>query len=445
MSPQLVLLVAAPLVFALLVRGLRDPLRTLLPAYAALVPFGSGLVLPIGLPSPYRSVSTLIGLALVLGLLIRLVRGDNSLTRMPAQVPVWLLFLGLAGTSAYWSLNKQVTADGFFVLASLISLFVLLALARPDPIATRRAELALLLGGVVAACYGFTQFIVGALPTSEQSGPRFGRDLLGANHTAAALLLPLAIALGRATTSSSRRGRLASIGAALLLLAAILLSGSRGALIAAALTFLVLMLHGPRRRGLLFGLALVIVLGVGVVLTATPGGVGARQTREDSSGRSEIWRVGLASCEAHCLTGSGWGTFSKVYADTQVSVPDAKVLRRGTFYEPHNIWLLVGIETGLLGLVLVAIGLGLAVRGAIRLPRQVRGPPLAALLGTLLTAVFLSNLEFKYFWMAIAFVTLTGHAQGVPPSAGLTARPAPASAARPAASRADLTPTPSLH
>jgi hypothetical protein len=36
-----------------------------------------------------------------------------------------------------------------------------------------------------------------------------------------------------------------------------------------------------------------------------------------------------------------------------------------------------------------------------------RGPPVAALLGTLVSSIFLSNLEFKFFWAVLAYVTIS--------------------------------------
>jgi uncharacterized membrane protein YiaA len=41
-----------------------------------------------------------------------------------------------------------------------------------------------------------------------------------------------------------------------------------------------------------------------------------------------------------------------------------------------------------------------------RLPRSVRGPPLAALLGTYQASLFLSNLGYKFYWMAFLLVAL---------------------------------------
>ncbi|MCA1670863.1 MAG: O-antigen ligase family protein, partial [Actinobacteria bacterium] len=143
------------------------------------------------------------------------------------------------------------------------------------------------------------------------------------------------------------------------------------------------------------------------VLVFNPAGLGERQvTSEGSSGRAEIWAVGLSACPTYCLTGSGWGTFPVVYKMEQASVPEARVLRRGVANQPHNIAMLAGIEAGVLGLLLVVVGLGLTLADALRLPAALRAPPVAALFGTFVSSFFLSNLEFKFFWMVLAYVAL---------------------------------------
>jgi O-antigen ligase len=127
-----------------------------------------------------------------------------------------------------------------------------------------------------------------------------------------------------------------------------------------------------------------------------------------SSGRTDIWRVGLAACPQYCPFGAGWETFPLVYAKTQALVPDAEVLvGKGGSYQAHNVILLVAIELGLPGLILLLAALGFTVADAARLPRSLRGPPLAALLGTFVAAMFLSNLEYKFFWMALTVVALS--------------------------------------
>ncbi|HET9518206.1 MAG TPA: O-antigen ligase family protein, partial [Actinoplanes sp.] len=405
MPPELAV-AALPLVAAFLVTGFRRPMALLLPAYAVTVPFGS--LLSTGLSPPWDSVSTWLGFALVAALGARVLGGRSTSAPLPATVPVWLLFLGLAGASALWSVSPQITQIAFRNLAILVVLYVVVALTPIDRPGLRRIETAILLGGVAAAAYGIFQFVTGTLPVSVEGGGggRFGRDLLGANNTAAALVLPLAVALVRAVDGPTVGVRRAHAAAGAALLFAILLTGSRGGLLAVAVcvvTALVVVREGRARLG---RYAAVAVLAVGLVLVVQPGGIGSRTDSTSSSGRVDVWKVGLHACQTHCLAGSGWGTFPRVYQLELPKVPDARILQRGVAYEPHNIWILIGVEAGVGGLLLVLLGLGVTVRHALRLPPELRGPPLVALAGTLVASFFLSNFEYKFFWLTLTYVLL---------------------------------------
>jgi O-antigen ligase len=144
-----------------------------------------------------------------------------------------------------------------------------------------------------------------------------------------------------------------------------------------------------------------------------PGGLTTRtyESPTSSSGRTDIWRVGLTACDDYCLTGSGWGTFPTVYAETQASVPNAGVLVGEGNYQPHNVWLLLGVELGVAGLLLFGLALAVTWREASRLTQAHRGPPLAVLAGMLLGLGFLSSIEFKFFWMVLIYVALCRHVE----------------------------------
>lgn len=399
----------APFALVYLVASFKEPLRVALPVYVLLLPFGSGL--RVG-PSPFGSLSSLAGLVLTAALLAQLMTSATSRARLPVAVPVWLMFFGVAAASTFWSIDGGETLRAVIVLGSLVALYALLAvsgIARQDLL---RTETAIIVGSLVAVSYAILQAaLLGGLPSSAEGAPRFGNGLLGPNNQAAALLLPFAICLSRSVARPGSWARAAHAAAAVVLLVGVLLTGSRGGLVAVVVTLVVTVLLTPGgRRSLLVGSAFGLAA-LAVVLVLNPGGVGSRQVnqQESSSGRTEIWRVGLHACETVCLTGSGWGTFPTVYAEERASVPDVRVLRRGTAFEPHNLWLLAVVEVGFLGLLLMTAGLLLPIRDGLRLPTALRGPPVAALAGLIVAGVFLSNLEFKFFWIVLAYVALAGN------------------------------------
>ena len=402
----------ALLALALSVACLRQPMRVALPLYAALIPFGERLSLG---GSPFTSLGSLVGVLLGLGLLLQLAVGRRTAPRLSPSVPIWLLFLATAAATTLWTLDLAATLSGVAVLASLIVVYVLVALSPADRQVLRRTENGLLAGGVAVVCYGLVQlFVLGGFPNTKTGIPvastsgRFGNDLLGPDIESITLLLPFLIALNRAF--SERRGRAWHGLVAALMLLGILMTGSRAGTLAAAVVVLVLAWTAPRqvRRGLLVTFVVGGLLGA-VIWVFHPAGIADRTyaSATSSSGRTDIWKVGAAACTRYCGPGAGWGTFPDVYAATQATVPGARVLvgPQGS-YQAHNLWLLIGVELGAVGLVLFVTGLVVAAAEAARIPRTLRGPPLAALVGLCVGVFFLSSMEFKFFWMVMIIIAM---------------------------------------
>jgi O-antigen ligase len=395
-----------PLLVAYVIAVLRDPLRWALPPYAMSLPFSS--LFSIG-PGPFGSASSLLGMLLGAALLLQMVTTRRSSPRLSMTVPIWLAFLALTGLTYLWSINRTATEDGVLVLASLVILFVALALSRFDRTALRRFEVAVIAGGVLVVCYGLYQLLfAGGLPSTIGGTPRFGDDLLDANNQAAALLLPLAIAASYAL-NGARASRLVHAAATGLLALGILLTGSRGGLIASIVVIAAVLALAAGRRTLKIAVATTAVVLLAVVLVVRPFGVGDRlfDRGNTSSGRTDIWIVALHACEEYCLFGAGWGAFPLVYQERLSEVPEAEAEGGRPAYETHNIFLNALVEAGVLGLILMVLGLGVGLRTALRLPTGLRGPPAAALLGHLVSSFFLSNLEYKFFWAMLAYIVIS--------------------------------------
>jgi O-antigen ligase len=402
-------LALSPLVIAYVVACFRNPLRYALPPYCVLIPFGSAFKV---VPGAFGGASSLLGLLLGTALVTQLVTTRRASARLPLAVPVWLAFLALSGFSLFWSIAPGASFLDFRVLASQVLLVVALVLMRFDERTLRLFATSLMAGGLAVVLYGFAQItLLGGLPgkrTGPGDGPpRFGDDLLGANNEAAALLLPLAIAASR-TLSESGRSRWIHGTITLLLFVGILMTGSRGGLLGAATVFIVVLWLADARRAFKVTVTLSAAVLVAVVLIFQPGGLGQRQVDNgtDSSGRTDIWLVGAHSCSQYCFFGAGWGDFPTVYEQELASTPEARVQPRGATFEPHSIFLLAVIELGLPGLVLLLVGLGVSLVSAWRLPAAMRAPPLAALLSTMVSSFFLSNMKYKFFWAVIAYVAV---------------------------------------
>jgi hypothetical protein len=405
------LVVLAPIGVLCALVCLRKPLSVALPAFAASIPFGS--LLSIG-HSRFGSLSSILGLLVLIGLLLRLMVVRTQRAPLSGTVFLWLGFLAVAATTAFWSLSPSLTANGVLEIGSLIGLYALVSWNQADREIVHRVEQGLIAGGLAAVGYGVVQLtLLGGFPNDvpgQPPGPgnRFGNDLLGPNNNAVAFLLPFCICLHRSATAPRASTRRWHAVFAFLIFVGIVMTGSRGGMLAAALCMLVLFLAAPRGRRVL-GIYFVTAVVAGLVaFLFHPFGLAQRDvSTTSSSGRTSIWKVGLAACPEYCRLGSGWETFPIVYARTQPTVAGADVLAgQGGSYQPHNVILLVAIELGIPGLLLFFAALGLIAVEAFRLPRPARGPPLAALLGTYQASLFLSNLGYKFFWMAFIMIAL---------------------------------------
>ena len=236
-----------------------------------------------------------------------------------------------------------LTLSGIGVLASLVITYVLAALSPADRSILRRTENGLLAGGVAVVCYGLFQLtVLGGFPNGKSLG------------------LPAAVSSGR--FGNDLLGP--DIESISLLLPRI---------IALSRAFTRVRNWPPAR----------VRRGGGVHAAWDPDD---RIADRDAGGRCRGAAAGVAVL----------GT------DRHLEGRRGRVTKY--FYQAHNLWLLIGVELGTPGLLLFTAGLGAAAAEALRIPRELRGPPMSALVGLCVGVFFLSSMEFKFFCMVLIVI-----------------------------------------
>jgi putative inorganic carbon (hco3(-)) transporter len=435
----LVVLTLAPLGYFFVA----SPLRTILPVYAAILPIGSALKLSIPLPSPFNTVSSVLGMVVVVCLLLHLVL-YRRFTSPGLQPAVWLLFLSWQALTVFWAVDAGVATSGIVIAAPLVLMVVLIGFTSASDHDLAVLKLAIVLSGAIVGLFALFLIATGKpLPThgvSQRFSIVANPQDTDPNILAASLQLPLALSLelilvGQRRWLSSWAWRAVGVVTVALCLTAILLTGSRGGTLAALVTFGLVLFYANRipgvkriARGIVAaGVAILSLLGLIAFLTlrfmpqsplegVLSADVVHRLTSESSSGRAQIWTTGLLACERDCAWGAGLENFPIVYNQQQAFSAVTKNV--GANRPAHDVYLQLAVESGVVGLTLFLLAV-LAEWLALAKPEmRMLGVALKpALAGLLVANMFLSAIWFKYFWLVfiVTGVTISSPSRHVAP------------------------------
>lgn len=273
---------------------------------------------------------------------------------------------------------------------------------------------AFLTGAVVSVTYGL---LVAPPVAAGQDIGRLGGAGVDANELAALLVAALVIAAAFAATS---RGapiwRATCLGIVGFCLAGIVLSLSRGGLVALGVALGAAVVVGGRwRRQSLALLLAVVTAAVLYIGLGSSAGTQRLTSLDGGTGRSDIWAVGWRMVEAHPVIGVGAANFP-VSSVHYLLKPG--MIRRADFIVDtpkvaHNTYLEMLAELGIVGLVLFLGALGFCLWTALCAARiferagdqkmEVLSRALiVALLGVLASDFFLSEQYSKQLWALLA-------------------------------------------
>lgn len=312
---------------------------------------------------------------------LRTRRTRRILPRTRLEAP-WVLFLASAGVAAWISIFHDAA---FLQLIRMAAGFVLFcALVDAGLAVTRRAAWIVLAGAGLLSVYWPLTHDFTADPAKLPVFNALGRAIsavapslpgadLSPNVTGGvlALAVPFGVALAWISWREEQRGRtLLAGGLTLLVLGALLLSSSRGAMLglaaAGGLALLALAqarwLPGEPHKGLFWGLVALVIIAALVGLFASgnldrvvgsvPDPTGSLQSRV------QIWRQGITLIGDYAFTGAGLSDFPLVFSIY-------RLLIHVPYHEHmHNIFLEVWYEQGILGVLAMLWGAAVVLRWA---------------------------------------------------------------------------------
>jgi O-antigen ligase len=418
--------------------GVSRPTRTIIPLYAAVVPIGGVFGIPVPLPVPFNSLSSLIGgLALLATVMHILLYGRARIPSLP--VAVWFVLLSWFAMTAFWAQLPSAAVEELSIALPLVLLMAAVGILPSDAGDVTAVRIAIVLGGAVIGAYALMLLVTGAALPIHGTAQRFSiaadPSQTNPNQLAAALILPFLFSLDLVLRGEGPRLRVGTwkvLGSvnALLLGVALIMTGSRGGAIATATGLLLILVfawrwHPDLRRSVvrLVAGAVLVVAAIGfasfIAIKLSPEGRWADVTSIDAvqrlsspeagtSGRAEIWTTGYAACQRFCALGAGLGNFPTVFTDLFATTGAGRNV--GLARPGHNLYFEIAVETGFVGLTLLLFALAsewLALRSTGHL-----APALgAALVALLVVDAFESFIWFKYFWLLFMVIRLAeGHA-----------------------------------
>ncbi|MBK8049615.1 MAG: O-antigen ligase family protein [Anaerolineales bacterium] len=347
---------------------------------------GAGLALTAALLPFYyqhkdwRLVNMVISIPPSLAALLALSPALISVTRRRAPRVTWLdgvvlLILPITLLSAGVIWHRVAYFNGLveLVFAPLLLWVAARVLVRTD-VARRQVALALFGGGLIVAMWGLVDWAIGQ-GAHVDGMQRLVGPYYSPNHTALYLVRTVFLGMGLIWALAGSRRMLQAM-ATVTVLGALLLTGSRGAIllglpVGATIFAWMALRRRPalwrwlrlRRRWLWWAAGLVAV-GAGVLLVLSSGRMANTRSlllRVDS------WQTTFALLRTYWLTGIGPGEFQWFYP---AFLPLTAVSAEPNLLHPHNVWLEMGVTWGVWGLLWLAVLLSIAWWESRTAPRQ---------------------------------------------------------------------------
>ena len=203
-----------------------------------------------------------------------------------------------------------------------------------------------------------------------------------------------------------------------ILFVGIILSQSRGAVLAMAV-ILVYFFVRSRARLRLAAFTILTLLSAVVLVPGTPlWSRFAEALSTGGAGRTSIWRVGLMAFKSHWLFGAGYGNFADAYDQAFLQTPHQIWTEAEWHRASHSLLIGTSVELGLIGLALLLAAWASQFNMLRNIAPTEPEYPMrvaleAAVIGTFVAALFLDVMIFKYVWLIFMLMALVRNAHYV--------------------------------
>ena len=383
------------------------PLEATLGLYVFLLPFDS--ISRLGASSDGKTVGFYLGgiatlVLFGLGLLQERLHPPSRLSRY------WIAFVGWGIMTVFWALDETAVLTRVPTALGLLALYVVAACYEISKQQLERISFFAVAGGLAASLFSINNFWTGISTVEARSSLILGTQQADPNIFAAALMIPLALAMAGVWSGKGIFEKGVMLATSAVISFAILLTMSRGAVLGLLAVVAVYAWRLKLARWLL-----VLGTALGSLLWVLPALFFSRFKEAFSTGgagRLDIWVAGFSALKHFILQGAGLSNFEIAYQQYAGFAPTF----RGYFRAAHNIYLEIAVELGIIGFAIFVFAVAAHVR-QLRLLTSHRSRPLpiavaceAMTAGMGVSALFVGLLWQKSFWMVLIFGSFAVHA-----------------------------------
>ena len=381
--------------------GLIAPVPAALGGFALLIPFDSLLALG-STDDQSRSLTWFVG-AGAAGLLLFAGVVGRRLKAPPVSARWWIAFTCWAAASWLWALNPSTAARQLPTLCAFLVLYIAAACIQISEKEIQWTVALATIGGLVASAVTVYQFYQGRFyaEVTMRGSLTVGDREANPNAFAVTLLFPLSITLVAFARAKRRSEQVGILIAMSLLLFAIFLTMSRGALLATTIMLIVFFYRYSRNWRRIA--PILLILAFPALLMPSTFFQRIREASETGgAGRINIWTAGFQVVKHYFVIGAGLENFPVAYTGFAGYSPRFMGYER----DAHNVFLAVISELGIIGLLLFLAAISSEFRAATRARQASRdfsailAGSEAACWGMLGFSLFANTLFYKTFWFS---------------------------------------------
>jgi O-antigen ligase len=396
--PYLLMLALIPLLWFF-------PIETTVGLFALSIPFEGVSELSSGTTAIWILGLLAGGTLVTVGLL------NNRFVKPPRNAIFWTLFLFWCGMSLLWAVDPKSALRQLATSAALIIFYLVAISFRITESEFKWVVRLAILGGCLAATFAVYEYSAGinwatgsGSSLVERGSLIVGETEVNPDFFGLKLIIPISLTMAAFLSARSWWGRLISFCALAITVLALLLTMSRSALLALLVIVIVFLVRLRVYRRLIP----VVLLG-SILLAAMPSSFYGRiqeAGQTGGAGRLDIWKVGFEMFKHYPLVGTGLGNFMIVYQQYAGFSPKF----HGFMRSPHNTYLNVLVDLGILGFVLFLIAIVMQVRDGSDSKMRSQDSKVwvvageAAFYGLLLYGFFVDVMWDKSFWLAGIFL-----------------------------------------